>query len=253
MIIVKSIVKACKVLELFSSYDTSLKLGEIAQLLDMDGATTNRIVSTLVMQGFLKQTKKRGKYSLGIRFLELGGSISGENKNGDGVIPYLMAFGKLINETIHLSFWTGSNILFSKAQCYFEESFKKNPIDWKSTPLNCTAEGKLILSSMSDEDLKKYFRSKPLEKSTPNTIDDIDRMKEHLVSVKREGIAFEIGERDSEVNSIAAGIKDRNSENIGALVVFGPSIRLTPDILNRITPSIKLCALKISQELGYRS
>jgi IclR family transcriptional regulator, KDG regulon repressor len=249
---VKSIVKASRVLELFSSNDKSLTLGEIAQSLNMDDTTANRIVSTLVTQGLLKQQKKRGKYSLGVRFLDLGVNISGENKNGFGVIPYLIELSKLVNETIHLSFWGGSNILFSRAPDYYSESCKKPPTDWKSTPLHSTAVGKLILSGMSDEDLKKYFRSTPLEKHTDYTLTDIDLLKDQLLSVKRECIAFEMGESDPGINSVAAGIKDHDGEIVGAVVVTGYSKHLTHELLNKIMPTVKICAVKISRELGYR-
>ena len=248
---VKSIIKAAKILELFSSTEKNLTLREIVQSLDMDDTTANRIVSTLVMQGLLRQPKKRGKYSLGVRFLDLGVNIREGSQNGLEVFQYLIELSKLIDETVHLSFWGGSNILFNRAPDYYSESFKKPPADWKSKPLHSTAVGKLILSEMSDEDLSRYFRSKPLEKNTTHTMIDINGIKEHLLSVKREDIAFEIGECDPDINSVAAGIKDHQGETIGAVVVTGYSMHLTQDLLNKITPTVKICAAKISRELGY--
>jgi IclR family transcriptional regulator, KDG regulon repressor len=253
MKIVKSIVKASKVLELFSVNNKSISLGDIAQSLGMDKATTSHIVSTLVMQGLLKQQKKRGKYSLGVRILDLGQIINSDNKDGYVNISYLTDLSRLINETVNLTVWNGSIIRSSRSPEYDSESCRVNPLDWRNAPLHCTAMGKLVLSGMSDEDLNKYFHSKPLEKNTLNTIINVDKMKEHLLSIKHEGIALEIGEDRPDVNCIAAGIRDPDTEIIGAIFIVGPAQRLTQEVLCKIMPSVKLCALKISRDLGYQS
>ena len=71
----KSITKALKILELFLDNKDEMVLGDIARSSGLEKTTVCRIVSVLVMHGFLKQRKKRGKYSLGIRFLDLGGAL----------------------------------------------------------------------------------------------------------------------------------------------------------------------------------
>lgn len=248
----EAINKTLDVLELFPDYKTEMSLGDIVRASGLKKTTIYRIVSTLVKRGYLKQQKRRGKYSLGIRFHDLAGRINNSFDDRHGVIPYMIEINKILNESIHLSFWNGTNILFSRSPNFSNESSKKYPPEWLFLPLHCTAEGKLILSDMSEEDLKKYLSINTPEKNTPNTIIDIDRLKEHLLSVKREGIACDLGERNSEMYSIAAGIKDHDGENIGAIVVAGPTIRLTSDSLNIIKPTLKLCALKISEELGYK-
>jgi DNA-binding IclR family transcriptional regulator len=248
---VKSIVKASKVLELFSNGDQSLGLREIARSLNIDEGTTSHIVSTLVNQGFLKQQQRRGKYSLGLKYLNLSAVINANLKKGSDSISYLIELSRLINETVLLFLWNGSDMYTGRALYSYYESLTDMSIELKISPLHSTALGKLILCGLSEEDLNKYFRSKSLEKFTPDTIIDIDQMKEHLLFVKRECIAYEIGENISDLNSIAAGIRDTDGEIIGAIVVSGSSSRLTREVLEKITPTVKLCALKISRELGY--
>jgi DNA-binding IclR family transcriptional regulator len=253
MKVLKSVIKAAKVLELFSDGNQSLGLGEIAKSLNMKEAGVKHIVSSLVVQGFLKQQKKRGKYSLGIKFLDLAVNINSQSPNGFRTASYLSALSRLINETVQLNVWSGSDIQFNRAFAFDNEYLKNFPILWASMPLHSLAFGKLILSSLSDEDLNKYFRSKQLEKSTPYTIVNIDQIKEELKSVKRESVAFEIEENFPDINGIAAGIRDPDGEIIGAVVISGYSKRLTRDILDKLLPSVKLCAQKISWELGYRA
>ena len=147
--------------------------------------------------------------------------------------------------------WKGSTGLPSRA---FDYSFplKINLVDWHQMPLHCTCLGKVLLANLNNEELKKYFKSKPFEKYTPNTIVDINDIKKNLSIVKREGIALDIEERNLGMSGIAAGVRNAEGETVGAIYVIGASIRLTQTVLKLITPSIKCCALKISRELGYR-
>jgi IclR family transcriptional regulator, KDG regulon repressor len=248
----QSITKALNILGLFLSGKDELAPGEIAQLLGMKQANVSHIIATLVDRGFLKQRKKRGKYSLGVRFLDISGVMGKAGCNQDNSIGYLLELSRLVNGSVYLTVWYGSDILLSKAIDYYNDEFKINPDEWAHMPLHSTCVGKIILASMNEKDLKKYFSSKPLEKSTPNTIVDIERMKEHLELVKREGIAFEDEESQLGVRGMAAGIKNDAKEIVGAIFVIHPSIQPTHDMIEKIILPMKTCALKISIELGYR-
>ena len=59
--------KAIDVLEIFLQQEGEFRLTELADLTGMDRATTYRLASTLVKRKFLRQAKKNGKYSLGLK------------------------------------------------------------------------------------------------------------------------------------------------------------------------------------------
>ena len=91
-----------------------------------------------------------------------------------------------------------------------------------------------------------------LERKTDHTIVDLGRMNDELSYVKRENIAFEKEEVSLGVSGVASGIKNSEGETLGAVFIVGPSVRLDQTFLKKIAPSVKICALKISRELGYR-
>lgn len=243
---VESVSKALNVLQLFSGSNDAWSLGEIAKSLEMDDATVSHIVSTLVMKGFLKQNVRRGKYFLGDRFLDLGGTINRDSRNTYGSMSYISELRRLVNESVHFTLWNGSNVSLNPS----DYSYKISPYDWV-TPVHCTATGKLILADMNEEYLDRYLGSKPLEKFTANTIVDIAQLKHHLTVVRREGIAFEDKEFHGDTSGVAAAIKNQAGRTIGAVFTVRPSARLTDAVLEKITPSLKACALKISEELRY--
>jgi IclR family KDG regulon transcriptional repressor len=247
---IKSIIKAVDIMELFSGANREMALGDIAKSLKMDEATVSHIVSTLVAQGFLKQSFRRGKYSLGVRFLDLGGTIDGDSKNTHRSISYLTDLSRLVDGSVHLFFWNAGNVSLHEASDYYAEYLEMAPYD-KGKPLHCTATGKLILAGVCEEDLNRYFHNLPQGTSTLNTISNIDELKDILSIVKRENIAFDIESNVSGLNAIAVGIKKDDGTVVGAVFIIGLCASLTGSVLKKVTPSLKACALKISQELGY--
>jgi IclR family transcriptional regulator, KDG regulon repressor len=249
--IIKSVNKALNILELFQKYKGEMTLGEIAGALEIDKTTVNSLALTLVKQGFLKQRKKRGKYSLGMKLLDIVGSNYNAFETKNTAIPYILVeLGRLVNESVSFTVWYGSGVLLSRSLVN-GESLDTIPADWDSAGLHQTCVGKIILANMSNDDLNRYFRRKTLSKNTSDLNIDIEQMKKQLAVVKRKGLAFEDEEHQLAVSGVAAGVKNSEGETIGAVHVMGPSVRLTHTVLERIAPSVQRCALKISIELGY--
>ncbi|MEJ7609267.1 MAG: helix-turn-helix domain-containing protein, partial [Bryobacteraceae bacterium] len=70
--LVMSLAKGFRVLEVFDQHDTEQTLTEIAAKADLDAGTAFRLVRTLVMLGYLRQSKHNKRYSLGLKVLDLG-------------------------------------------------------------------------------------------------------------------------------------------------------------------------------------
>jgi IclR family transcriptional regulator, KDG regulon repressor len=243
-----TISKAIDILELFLINKNGISFSDIIKESRLKRTTVYNIVSYLVKRGFIKQRIKRGKYYLGVRFLDIAGVINND-KSDESAISYLLELSKLVNESVYLKVWYGSDLLLSSAHDYYDDLSLANPSDWATLPLHCTCLGKLILSSMSNKDLNKYFYNTTLEKRTSNTIIDIKQLKAQLAIIRREGIAFEYEENTLGVNGVAVGIKNGEGETIGSVFVFGSSRRLNNIKLKKIEPSIRACSLKISKTL----
>jgi IclR family transcriptional regulator, KDG regulon repressor len=249
---VKSVTKALRILELFQNNNGEMTLGEIARTTEIDKTTANRLALTLVKEGFLKQRRKRGKYSLGIKLIDIVGTQINAIDMKNTAIPYIIVeFSRLMNESVCFSVWYGNDIMFSRS-CENTENNETLPDDWSSEILHKTCVGKIILANMREEDLNKYFRKTSLSKNTRVKIPDIEQIKKQLSVVRRENLSFEEQEGRTGVSGVAAGVKNNEGDTIGAIFVVGSSIRLTRDILEKIAPSVQRCALKISVELGYK-
>src|SRR5206468_6378485 len=55
----------------------------------------------------------------------------------------------------------------------------------------CSASGKIFLAQMSREKRRRLLAHAPLERCTPNTITDIDRLEREVRRVERDGVAID--------------------------------------------------------------
>jgi IclR family KDG regulon transcriptional repressor len=246
----KSLNKALDVMELFLNLEDEVRLSELARLAGLDRATVNRIVSTLVDRGYLKQPEVRGKYSLGSKFLDFSGLIKKRSKIRDIAMPYMLKLSHLANESVMLAVPDGQMAAYSET-IPADHPLRIVPDEGTQFPLYCTGVGKIFLAEMTKEKLNAYLSSKPLEKHTNNTITDINQLKTHLGLVLKEEVAFDDEEYLLGVRNIASGVKNNEGQVIAAVGVLGPSIRLTRSRMLEIVPDVKNCAKEISKELGY--
>ncbi|MBP1706377.1 MAG: IclR family transcriptional regulator [Chloroflexi bacterium] len=247
----KSLNKAIDVLELFLNGEDEMRLSELAQLSGLDKATVDRIVTAWASRGYLRQHKARGKYSLGMRFLDFSGLIKKRNTIRNMAMPYMIKLSQLTRESVMLS------ILDRNIADYCEMVPASHPLrivpdEGSSFPLYCTAIGKAFLAAMTEEELENYLHSTELKAYTANTLTEVNQLKTHLMVVAKEGVAFDDEEYFLGIRSVAAGIKDGEGKTLAAIGVLGPTIRLTRRHMLEIVPDVKNCALEISNQLVYR-
>ena len=248
----KSITKALSVLELFLIKDEEMTLGNISKCIGLKLPTAYRVVSTLVAHGFLKQRKKRGNYSLGIRFLDFYGAKNRKAYKSNGAFSYLLEFSRLVNEAVIVNLWYGSNVLLSRSLDYADETISTLPPDW-IVPLHSSCAGKITLAGLSQEDLNKYFqfRIKYL-KNQANASEFFEKLKNEIDLTRKNGVALENDSRVSGARGIAAGIFNETREAVGSISVMGTTSRLSDAKMKQISSSLKICASKISEEIGYK-
>ena len=254
----KTLKKALDILELFLCQEDNpeitppeeLSLTEIAKLSGYDKSTVKRSLTVLVSYGYLKQREKRGKYSLGTKFLDFSGLIKRRSKIRHVALPYLVKLAQLTRESVILSILDGQYAAYNET-IPSEYPLKIVPDEGTKVPLYCTSVGKVFLASMTENDIDNYLKTIELKSYTHNTITHPDYLKAHIATIVRDGIAFEDEEFTLGVRSVAAGIYDGEKKIVASVGVIGPSVRLTRSQVTEIIPHLKECALNISHELGY--
>jgi DNA-binding IclR family transcriptional regulator len=244
----KVIKKAFDILCLFITQG-EMTLDQMSKLSGLNKPTVRRIALSLVECGLLKQPQKRGKYSLGMKFLDFSKAIKRNNAVMDIAMPRLIQLSRAVDETVSLALWDGIRAVIVQS-IHPNNLLKVISNEGTILGLHYTSLGKAILAEMSDSELREYYKT-GLERSTSNTITNLTDLKMHLMAVRQEGVSVDDEEYALGVKGIGAAIKDGDGKLVGAISILGPSVRLTRERMRECIPIVKACAAGISQDLGY--
>jgi IclR family KDG regulon transcriptional repressor len=245
----RTVGKAIDILEIFLQKDGELRLSEVADLAGLDRATAYRLASTLVKRHFLHQVKKNGRYSLGLKMIDCGFAIRRNLKIVDLAYLYLGKVNSAEKVAVNLT------ILEEDKSILVEEigiSSKGQPMRTslpKKLPLHATACGKVFLASMSAEERKAFFRRQTLTAFTQNTVTDIPKLEKELMTIRREGVAFDLENYRIGLWAAAAPVLGRNGEVIAAASLIIPPDRVDGTSLNRWALTIERCANELSDAI----
>ncbi len=118
--------------------------------------------------------------------------------------------------------------------------------DW--APAYCTAMGKVLLSNLPEhEQFLTIENLLPLQKSTPNTIDQQEDLYKELEGVRKSDYAIDDEEYVIGSRGIAVPVRDSDGCVKAAVSISGPSVRLSIDVLLSYLDSLKNTAEQLSQ------
>lgn len=242
--------KALDLLELFLKQD-EIGIARLAELSNSNISTAHRFTSTLVKRGYLGQEHKRGKYSLGLKLLELSNVLENKLTIRTIALPFLGKLNKAVGETINLAVLDSNEVVFIE-HIESSQNLRTTSKVGSRLPLYNTAVGKVLLAGMTDEGVEGFLNSKCLTKYTENTITDSNRLKREIQIARREGVALDNAECLVGVRCIGSPIKDSTGKVVAAVSVSGPSVRLSNERVEEIKLLVESHGLEISHAMGYR-
>lgn len=247
-----SLQKIIDILELFLNTDEALSISELSSLSGIHKSTVNRIASYLVKRGYLNQFEKRGKYSLGMKFLDYSSAIKKRIKIREIARFHLTQLKNLIDESCILVVWDGKKATLIDT-IHSASILRAAPDESTIVPLHATSAGKIFLSAMKNVQLEEHISRKSNKKFTKFTKVDPNKLKKELQKVRIDNLAYDIEEHVIGLSSIAAGIMDINGNIIAVAAVIGPIARLPLKKLREMAPVVKKCANDISTDLGWKN
>lgn len=222
-----AIEKALDILMAFTPYNQELGTGELSQILGLHKATTSRIVSTLTRKGFLQRNRHTKKYHLGPAAMSIAKALF-NSLNTDMVViarPYLEELRDRLGETVVFEVWSGDGTYIA----HVAEGPQKVRIAGTvgdRLPPHAAAGAKAILA-FSPRQVVEECLGKRLPRYTPRTITDRRELMEELLRVRKRGFAVDFEEIDLGINAVAAPVFNHQERPVAAVVVAGPSPRVT--------------------------
>ena len=200
-----------------------LGVTEVADRAGLPKSTAARLLMTLAREGAVEQVPGDTQYRLGPRLATLAAGLAPVRSLTAIAHPVLIDLAAAIGEAAGLSVPDGDLVH------YIDQVDTPNPVsvrDWTGSrvPLHAVSSGQVLLAFRPPAALERYL-DHPLERLTPRTIIDVDRLRERLREIRRDGYSWVREEFDEGIASVAAPIADASGEVVAAIHLHGPSYR----------------------------
>lgn len=241
---VRAVDRALDILLCFGRSDSGLSLGDIAKEVGLHKSTVHRLLASLQQKGFVRRHPHSDKYLLGWSLLELFGSIYQSDELSTAVLPEMTRVRDVTGETVSLYIRSGiERIRIQSVES--NEPVRNVASIGKTYPLYIGASGKVLLA-FADVTVVEAVLA---DKSMPEEFHR-EELLAQLETIRAEGYAISIQERDAGAAALAAPIFGRNQEFLAALSVSGPISRFTPLKMSGHIETVRLSAARMTKLLS---
>jgi IclR family KDG regulon transcriptional repressor len=247
---IRSVAHAFKVLDYLESCGDEAGVTEVGKALGVHKSTASRLLATMESRGYVSRNDVTGKYSLGMRIVELAKTKLDQLDLRTHARPFLEELVRETEETAHLAIMEQGTIVYIDKVDTPHTLIMRSKIGYRISA-HCTALGKAILATLSDAKTDVILQNEGMPRFTPNTITDPLALKEHLRRVKSQGFAIDDEEHEEGIRCAAAAIRDHTGSVAGAISVSGPTVRISRQRVEEIGVLVRDVCRKLSNSLGY--
>lgn len=247
----KSCEKMLAILEFMAERKTPVRLLDIAKGLDYNSSTVLRFLNTLQNCGYVAQEEDSQRYYLTFKLCRLSGKIEASVNLPNITHPYLLKLSDIFQESMCISIEDNFQMVYIDVVTEINKSLMSFVHVGNIVPMHCTGNGKLLLSTFSEEKLDQFIAIKGLPRYTENTITTKERLVKELEKIRRNGYAEIYQERESNMSCFSYPIRNYTGRIIAGISVTGPSDRVNRELLGDRLHYLEEAAQEISVLLGY--
>lgn len=223
-----------------------LGTNELARRTRINASTVSRLLATLAERGFVEHVPETGRYRLGLRLLQLGNAVLGRLDLRRVARPQLEALVAETGETATLSAPGERDAITVDFVQSDEASVQSVARVGRPSIAHATATGKVLLAFGAVE-----LPKPPLQVFTQRTITDPRVVEREIKRVRERGYAEALGEREEELNAIAAPVFEARGSLVAILGLQGPASRFNRAAMRGALPALLARAGTISNTLGW--
>ncbi|MQA08203.1 MAG: helix-turn-helix domain-containing protein [Pseudonocardiaceae bacterium] len=247
--LVQSVDRAVTILELLAR-NGEAGITEIAGELGVHKSTASRLVSVLETRGLVEQLGDRGKYAIGFGVVRLAGAATSRMDLAQLGRPFCESLARELGETVNLAI-RDDDVAININQVRGTASVTAHNWVGQRTPLHATSSGKVLLA-YADEGERHELLTSPLERYTPRTVTEPDRLRKDLEFILRRGFAACFEELEVGLNAAAVPVHAEDGTVVAALSSSGPSYRFSRKRVPEVVDTMLAAVEELSGQLGYR-
>lgn len=247
---IQALDRAFLILDVMADAGGEAKLTEIAASAGLNVSTCHHLISTLYNWGYVARGANSRSYILGSRILHLSAACLRQVDLPRRAQSFVDRLNDQTRETVQLAIMQDTNLVHVLRREARHAVRVDGGLGGKSNAAHATATGKAILAWLPPTELDRIVSDKGLTAFTPNTLTDIERLKEELRFTRRNGVAIDREEFQLGVICVGAAIRDHAGAVVGSIGVSSPAFRATPEYIDQIKVHLIAAVDELSTELG---
>ncbi|RWC99748.1 MAG: IclR family transcriptional regulator [Mesorhizobium sp.] len=245
MRVVNSLVERCfAVIELLAKEASAMRLGEIAEKLDLQKSAAHRMLNLLSEIGWVEQEPVTGFYKLTLRLAILGQRFLSATHLTDVCLPVLEDLATESAELVRMAVVQGETLTWIAQVQGARNGLKYQPEMVARVRMYTTANGRAYLSTLSQTDAIRIAIN---DGAGEQPIASVEEFMRELELARKRGWAISDEKAEPGVVAIAAPITLGGSQTVGTVSVAGPISRLTPDRHQKVASSVLSTAAKLGE------
>lgn len=241
---------AQRVLAILGAFDDDhsvLTLSEISRRARLTLTTTHRLVGELSAWGALTRDE-RGRYTIGLRILELGALARGGLQLREVAQPYLNDLHQVTRANVHLAVREGHDVVYLESLRAAEGVPVLSRLGGR-WPLHATGTGQVLLA-FAPAEVREQVLAAPLRRFSNETLADPRELRAALSEVRWLGYAVADSQLTQDAVAIAVPVKGPGDDVIAAIGVTVRQGSVSPQAM---IPALMAASRAISRALGAPS
>jgi DNA-binding IclR family transcriptional regulator len=247
--VVRALSKGLLVLSLFDGEHREWTLEQITEQTGLPRMTAYRMLRTMESSAYVVRDTVTNRYHLGPAMLAAMYLSEGYSELERTARPYLEALANETGESVTLAVEV-DGVAVAVDMIDTSRPFRREIAPGQIIGYTANANGKVFAAFKAPAE-REMIADQPLTQLTPNTIAGPQALLAELERVEKEGIGFDLEERNIGTCAVAAPVRDQLGTVIATVSVVVPTGRFGPDERTHYAESVRATATSLSAFLGY--
>lgn len=246
--LVPALIRGLEILQTLSAERRKFTLTEVAGSLGVTRSSAYRLLYTLGHLGFVDYDADQKSYSLGSQVLRLGYGYLASRDLVEVAMPHLVRLRDRTGWSAHLGELHGRDVVYL-ARVATRRSIASTVHVGTRLPARTTTMGRVLLSGLSDQDLRELYRDETFEAG--KAASSLTELVEQIGHDRAAGAVVQNSVYEPGVASVAAPIRDVTDRIVAAVNISIVALFTNDAELNgMLKDEVVAAAHAISRDLG---